>query len=150
MRILSRVKRENKRVTSFVSWCGGLPEPAASNVPFGYKFSWSPKAVLTAAGNDARYKLGGKVSYPSLLKRWRHELIVQVEEVKGEDLLKKHFSKVDLWKGLALEGLANRDAIPYADKYGLGEVDGLTHLFRGTLRSVRPSDKARGEKADHC
>lgn len=62
MRILSRVTRENKRVTSFVSWCGGLPEPAASNVPFGYKFSWSPKAVLTAAGNDARYKLGGKVS----------------------------------------------------------------------------------------
>ncbi|KAI9639515.1 Saccharopine dehydrogenase-domain-containing protein [Dioszegia hungarica] len=117
MRILSRVKRENKRVTSFVSWCGGLPEPAASNVPFGYKFSWSPKAVLTAAGNDARYKLGGKV-----------------EEVKGEDLLKRHYPKVDVWKGLALEGLANRDAMPYADKYGLGEVDGLTNLFRGTLR----------------
>jgi alpha-aminoadipic semialdehyde synthase len=32
MRILDRVKREGKRVTSFVSWCGGLPEPAASNV----------------------------------------------------------------------------------------------------------------------
>lgn len=63
MRILSRVKRENKTVKSFVSWCGGLPEPSASNVPFGYKFSWSPKAVLTAAGNDARYKLHGKVSF---------------------------------------------------------------------------------------
>jgi alpha-aminoadipic semialdehyde synthase len=32
MRIMDRVKRENKTVTSFVSWCGGLPEPVASNV----------------------------------------------------------------------------------------------------------------------
>lgn len=32
MRILDRVKREQKRVSSFVSWCGGLPEPPASNV----------------------------------------------------------------------------------------------------------------------
>jgi len=62
MRIMDRVKREGKKVTSFVSWCGGLPEPAASNVPLGYKFSWSPKAVLTAAQNDAKFKLGGEVS----------------------------------------------------------------------------------------
>jgi alpha-aminoadipic semialdehyde synthase len=32
MRILDRVRREGKKVTSFVSWCGGLPEPNASNV----------------------------------------------------------------------------------------------------------------------
>jgi alpha-aminoadipic semialdehyde synthase len=32
MRILDRVRREGKSVTSFVSWCGGLPEPSASNV----------------------------------------------------------------------------------------------------------------------
>jgi len=32
MRILERVKTEGKKVTSFVSWCGGLPEPVASNV----------------------------------------------------------------------------------------------------------------------
>jgi alpha-aminoadipic semialdehyde synthase len=62
MRIMDRVKRQEQRVTSFVSWCGGLPEPVASNVPFGYKFSWSPKAVLTAALNDARYKKDGQVS----------------------------------------------------------------------------------------
>ena len=85
MRILDRVRREGKKVSSFVSWCGGLPEPSASNVctpppqkvqqkmtadrsqvPLGYKFSWSPRAVLTAALNDARYKLNGEVS-PHLL-----------------------------------------------------------------------------------
>lgn len=66
MRILNRVQRENKKVKSFISWCGGLPEPSASNVPFGYKFSWSPKAVLTAAGNDAKYKLNGKVNHTAI------------------------------------------------------------------------------------
>jgi alpha-aminoadipic semialdehyde synthase len=32
MRILDRVRREGKKVISFISWCGGLPEPSASNV----------------------------------------------------------------------------------------------------------------------
>lgn len=63
-------------------------------------------------------------------------LKVQIVNIAGEDLLQRHFPKVELWKGLALEGLANRDAIPYAEKYGLGEVHGLTNLFRGTLRWV--------------
>lgn len=117
MRIMERVEREGKRVTSFVSWCGGLPEPSASNVPLAYKFSWSPRAVLTASQNDAHYKLDG------------------VEHtVPGNELLAKHFPSVDLWKGLKLEGLANRDSMPYAAKYGLGPVSGLTDLYRGTLR----------------
>lgn len=117
MRIMERVQREGKRVTSFISWCGGLPEPSASNVPLAYKFSWSPRAVLTASQNDAHYKLDG------------------IEHtVPGDQLLAKHFPNVDLWKGLKLEGLANRDSMPYAAKYGLGPVDGLKDLYRGTLR----------------
>lgn len=68
MRIMDRVKQEGKKVTSFISWCGGLPEPAASNVPLGYKFSWSPKAVLTAAQNDAKFKLGGEVSHRFIVR----------------------------------------------------------------------------------
>ena len=47
-----------------------------------------------------------------------------------------HFADVPLWKGLALEGLANRDSLPYAEKYGMGEVGDLKNLFRGTLRYV--------------
>lgn len=75
MRIMDRVKREGKTVTSFKSWCGGLPELSAADVsePFTvrsrlqcqnilrYKFSWSPKAVLTAALNPALFKLDGSV-----------------------------------------------------------------------------------------
>lgn len=117
MRIMERVEREGKRVTSFVSWCGGLPEPSASNVPLAYKFSWSPRAVLTASQNDAHYKLDGAE-----------------HSVPGSELLAQHFPNVELWKGLKLEGLANRDALPYAAKYGLGPVSGLRDLYRGTLR----------------
>jgi len=117
MRIHDRVRREGKRVSAFISWCGGLPQPSSSNVPLGYKFSWSPRAVLTAALNDARYKLDG-----------------QIREISGDKLLFSHLPSVPLWRGLALEGLANRDSLPYAEKYGLGPVEGLTDLFRGTLR----------------
>lgn len=37
-----------------------------------------------------------------------------------------------------LEGIANRDSLPYADTYGLGKLDGLQTVLRGTLRSVQP------------
>ena len=54
--------------------------------------------------------------------------------VSGNKLLEQHFPSVELWDDLPLEGLANRDSLPYAEKYGLGPVDGLRDLFRGTLR----------------
>lgn len=57
-----------------------------------------------------------------------------MHQIAGQNLLKEHIPSVELWKGLALEGIANRDSLPYAEKYGLGPVDGLKDLFRGTLR----------------
>ena len=62
--LLRQLEKENKRVLSFISFCGGLPAPEASDVPLGYKFSWSPRGVLNAALNDARFKLNGEVRVP--------------------------------------------------------------------------------------
>ena len=59
--LLSDLRAQNKRVVSFTSFCGGLPAPEHANVPLGYKFSWSPRGVLGAALNGARFKLDGKV-----------------------------------------------------------------------------------------
>lgn len=59
-----------------------------------------------------------------------------MKQIAGQDLLAAHFDQVPLFKGLALEGVANRNALPYAEKYGLGPVEHLTSLFRGTLRYV--------------
>lgn len=59
--LLSGLQAQNMRVTSFTSFCGGLPAPEHADVPLKYKFSWSPRGVLGAALNGARYKLGGSV-----------------------------------------------------------------------------------------
>ena len=63
--LLRQLEKENKRVLSFTSFCGGLPSPEASDVPLGYKFSWSPRGVLNAALNSARFKLHGEVCITS-------------------------------------------------------------------------------------
>lgn len=60
--LLDSLRREGKRVVSFTSFCGGLPAPdCAADVPLKYKFSWSPRGVLSAALNGAKFLLDGKV-----------------------------------------------------------------------------------------
>lgn len=70
--LLGQLEKENKRVLSFTSFCGGLPAPEASDVPLGYKFSWSPRGVLDAALNGARFKLNGEVCAPSISRHLLH------------------------------------------------------------------------------
>ncbi|THH32666.1 hypothetical protein EUX98_g1482, partial [Antrodiella citrinella] len=105
--MLSDLRAQNKRVTSFTSFCGGLPAPEDADVPLRYKFSWSPKGVLSAALNGAQFKLWDK-NFPDL---------------PISDVLK-------------LEGIANRDSLPYGDTYDLGPLKDVRTLFRGTLRYV--------------
>jgi alpha-aminoadipic semialdehyde synthase len=54
--------------------------------------------------------------------------------IPGDHLLDRPFKDVSILPGFALEGLANRDALNYAHLYGIGPVDQLTTMFRGTLR----------------
>jgi len=112
--MLEEARRHGGTITSFASWCGGLPAPEAATNPLRYKFSWSPRGVLAAAQNSARYL--------------REGLVV---EVPGHQLLQAA-EPVDFLKAFALEALPNRDALKYQDKYGLGpDVCGI---YRGTLR----------------
>ena len=67
MSLIDGLREQGKEVVSFTSFCGGLPAPEAADVPLGYKFSWSPKGVLTAASNSALFKLHGEVRLLSLL-----------------------------------------------------------------------------------
>jgi len=61
MKVIHRVQAGGGEITAFTSFCGGLPAPEANDNPFGYKFSWSPRGVLLAGGNNARFKRDGKV-----------------------------------------------------------------------------------------
>ncbi|ORY05235.1 hypothetical protein K493DRAFT_42596 [Basidiobolus meristosporus CBS 931.73] len=123
MKIIDEVKEKGGRVTSFISWCGGLPAPECSDNPLGYKFSWSPRGVLTAGLNDAQFKMNGKL-----------------HTIPGSKLLASYFPSVPIFPGFAFEGLANRDSLQYVDTYGLGPVEELDTMFRGTLRFKGYSD----------
>ncbi|MCK4659922.1 MAG: saccharopine dehydrogenase NADP-binding domain-containing protein [Phycisphaerae bacterium] len=113
MRIIHDVKERGGAVTSFKSYCGGLPAPDCNDNPWGYKFSWSPRAVCTAGKNTARYRENGK------------EI-----NVPGPDLFTHHH--VALVEGLGeLEAYPNRDSLGYLELYGL---EGIDTMFRGTFR----------------
>ena len=61
LRVINEAKDKGGKVISFVSWCGGVPMPEASCNPLAYKFSWSPRGVLTAAKNNAKYLQDNRV-----------------------------------------------------------------------------------------
>lgn len=67
--LVSRLQAQNKQIVSFTSFCGGLPAPDVPLVPLRYKFSWSPRAVLTATLNSAKYKLANQVGRYRALDR---------------------------------------------------------------------------------
>jgi saccharopine dehydrogenase (NADP+, L-glutamate forming) len=113
MRIIHEVHEAGKSVLGFTSWCGGLPAPEANTNPFGYKFSWSPRGVLLASKNSARFLKDGRVvTIPSA------DLFARPETIGIPGLGE-------------FEGYPNRDSVAYRETYGIPEA--LT-VLRGTLR----------------
>lgn len=115
MKIIHDVQNKGGKVTSFYSYCGGLPAPEANTNPFGYKFSWSPRGVVLAGRNNGRYLKDSKevnVPGPEL---FNHYWILNVE-------------------GLGkFEAYPNRDSLPYIDTY---QLKGISSMYRGTLRNL--------------
>ncbi len=116
MKVIDRVQADGGEVTTFQSYCGGLPAPEANDNPFGYKFSWSPRGVLLAGLNDACYRRDGKVVDVPGVELFDHVWPVSVA-IEGKET--------------ALEGYPNRDSMPYTEVYG---IDPRDVMFRGTLR----------------
>ncbi|MBW2278669.1 MAG: saccharopine dehydrogenase NADP-binding domain-containing protein, partial [Deltaproteobacteria bacterium] len=56
MKVIHEVQAKGGTITTFQSFCGGLPAPEANDNPYGYKFSWSPRGVLLAGLNESRYR----------------------------------------------------------------------------------------------
>jgi saccharopine dehydrogenase-like NADP-dependent oxidoreductase len=113
MQVIDRVRKNGGEVTSFRSYCGGLPAPEANTNPLGYKFSWSPRGVLLAGKNAARWRENGEEIY-----------------VPGEELF-DHYWPVPIEKLGEFEGYPNRNSLPYAEIYGISRAK---TIFRGTLR----------------
>jgi saccharopine dehydrogenase (NADP+, L-glutamate forming) len=115
MKIIDEVHDEGGKILHFYSYCGGLPAPGDNDNPFGYKFSWSPKGVVLASGNPAKYLENGKIV-----------------EIVGKDLfLNKRLDEIE---GLGtFEVYHNRDSMPYQDLYGLKDAQ---TVMRGTYRNI--------------
>ncbi|WAR25052.1 AASS-like protein [Mya arenaria] len=60
MQCFDEVKHAGGKISSYVSYCGGLPAPENSNTPLRYKFSWYPKGVLMNCLSGAKYLKDGK------------------------------------------------------------------------------------------
>lgn len=113
MRIIDHIHNKGGKVSEFYSLCGALPAPEAANNPFKYKFSWSPKGVVMAGNNDAKYLRYGKEV-----------------DISTADLFKNPL-RVDFTGVGELEVYPNRDSISYIDIYGVSETQ---TMMRGTFR----------------
>jgi len=113
MRIIDNVHSKGGKIKEFYSLCGALPAPEAANNPFKYKFSWSPKGVVMAGNNDAKFLKLGKTVETDTKFLFRNPFVVDFPEV-GK-----------------LEVYPNRDSIEYLDIYGIPEAE---TMFRGTFR----------------
>ena len=131
MQVIHRVQEAGGEVTTFQSYCGGLPAPEANDNPFGYKFSWSPRGVLLAGLNPARFRRDG-----------------QVVEVPGEELFEWVWQVPVVVEGrrIVFEGYPNRDSMPYTDVYG---IDPRDVMFRGT-RSCDRWRASAGSAPSRC
>jgi len=113
MRIIHEVERNSGKIISFRSTTGALPSYEANNNPFGYKFSWSPRGVLLASRNSAKWLENGKEIF-----------------VPGEQLFENYILQ-DVPGIGTFENYPNRDSIPYKYIYGLKHAK---TVYRGTFR----------------
>ena len=115
-KIIDDVHERGGRILSFKSYCGGLPAPDAVTTPWKYKLSWSPRGVILAGRNPAKYLEADKIV-----------------EIPGEELF-DHYYPYPV-EGLEddYEAYPNRDSMPYIDIYGIPETK---TMFRGTLRNT--------------
>jgi saccharopine dehydrogenase (NADP+, L-glutamate forming)/spermidine synthase len=113
MRIIHEVEGNNGKIISFRSTTGALPSFESNNNPFGYKFSWSPRGVLLASRNSAKWIENGKEIF-----------------IPGEQLF-ENYTLQDVPGVGTFENYPNRDSVPYKDIYGLKDAK---TVYRGTFR----------------
>jgi saccharopine dehydrogenase-like NADP-dependent oxidoreductase len=113
MQMINQVKDEGGKITSLKSYGSGIPSFEHNNNPYGYKFSWSPRGLLTAAQTPAVYIQNG-----------------QKVEVSGEDLMESSWL-VDVDGLGTFETYPNRDSTNYIEDY---DLEGIPDFYRGLLR----------------
>jgi len=114
MQIIDNVVLAGGKITSFTSFCGGLPAIEDNTNPLGYKFSWSPRGVLLAGRNDAVFLEDGKEKV-----------------IPGPVLFLNYWTQYIDILGLEFEVYPNRNSLPYIDLYGIHDTK---KMIRGSIR----------------
>lgn len=115
MRIIEKIKTNGGKILSFKSTTGALPSHQANNNPFGYKFTWSPRGVLLASKNPAKWLEDGKKI-----------------SIRGDQLFDNYFLQ-DVPELGTFENYPNRNSILYKNIYGLEDAK---TVYRGTYRMI--------------
>jgi len=114
IKTIDEVHKAGGKITSFLSYCGGLPAAECSDNPLGYKFSWSSRGVLLALKNPAKYYKDGKIV-----------------DVSSEELMGTAKPYHTGFQGYNFVAYPNRDSTPYRERYSIPECE---TIIRGTMR----------------
>jgi saccharopine dehydrogenase (NADP+, L-glutamate forming)/spermidine synthase len=117
MKVIDEVRAKGGDITSFKSFCGGLPHQDHDDNPLGYKFSWAPRGVLLASKNTATFTRDGKVMTYS-----------------GDDLF-DNYEIVNVPGVGELECYPNRNSNDFLGIYGMDPAKTKTFI-RGTFRKA--------------
>ena len=113
MHLINQINKDDGKIVSFQSHCGGLVAPESDDNPWHYKISWNPRNVVLAGKAGAIYKE-------------QHTII----EKKYESLF-DGCSQIEITGLGKLAYYPNRDSLSYIHLYGLEEAE---TFVRTTLR----------------
>lgn len=114
MKIIHELQAEGKKVSSFKSYCGGVPYTTIENNPLNFKASWSPLGIFSAANRPARFIADASVIDQAPIDVFQNAQVIQIANSEQ-----------------SFEGYPNGNSEQYQQIYGLNDAK---TLIRGTLR----------------
>ncbi|MGB7340689.1 MAG: saccharopine dehydrogenase C-terminal domain-containing protein [Phototrophicaceae bacterium] len=114
MKIIHQLQAEGKQITSFKSYCGGIPYQTTRDNPLNFKASWSPIGILSAVNRPARFIHNQQVIDQAPLDVFKNAQSISIADAERD-----------------FEGYPNGNSEQYQAIYGLEQVQ---TLIRGTLR----------------
>jgi saccharopine dehydrogenase-like NADP-dependent oxidoreductase len=113
MQLIHKIRKENGKIISFKSHCGGLIAPESDDNPWHYKISWNPRNIVLAGKDGASFKEKGEVKQLPYEDLFASERLVEIPELSF------------------LSWYPNRDSLSYVPIYALEEA---ATFIRTTLR----------------
>ncbi len=114
--IAGEAARQFDEIHELHSYGGGLPEAAAIDNPLKYKITWTFAGVLDSTNQDTRMMKDGE------------EIHMSAQDIYGE----KNIHTVDIPGVGELDAIYNRDAMVFAEKFGIEKT--VKSTGRYTLR----------------